>query len=248
MTQTEEIMSVFISIKFKCGDCDLMDEEAQNWYLEGEKAMSSKDLGKAIDLFVKAASGRTSPEDLKCGICLEILNDPKQCPPGRTFPSTCLTEHLKKSDKCPFNCAAEPVAQNLIARKWIDHLEVYCQFHFHCQNETWEVNKQGCDFIGTFGDISTHETNCLFAILRCQFCAQNFTAPKLPGHSENCPSKPIPCNLCNKQIMQKELQVSEISPWLICRFLFNKNVQWLKFLFFLLTLAAKFKYKFTSFQ
>lgn len=145
-----------------------------------------------------------------CGICHGVLDEPKQCcQNGHVFCNNCLEQHLKKSDVCPNNCPRIPVADSLAAKKWIDELEVYCEFHFSydCDKDDWVVKEDGCNFIAKAGEIATHEKNCQHAWLDCPYCAETFTAKEMPSHKEECDQKPVQCTICNQMYLTTDSEV-----------------------------------------
>ena len=83
--------------------------------------------GYPKEIFVNKVS-----EALTCGVCLEILKNPKQCNTGHSFCHTCIAKILKTSKKvCP-SCQTklkklDELSCNFLAKQLIENLTVSCE-------------------------------------------------------------------------------------------------------------------------
>jgi hypothetical protein len=71
-----------------------------------------------------------SAKELQCGICLQLLNKPRQCKNGHLFCLNCISQCLEKSHECPScRCSLkmEELARSLFVEKRI--LKLYTNIH-----------------------------------------------------------------------------------------------------------------------
>lgn len=79
-------------------------------------SFSKVSSGLDVDWFLE------QPEfDLLCGICLDVLIEPRSCKNGHLFCSACLNAHLEHSNFCPF-CRAFIIQRHL--KKAEQHIKV----------------------------------------------------------------------------------------------------------------------------
>jgi hypothetical protein len=108
---------------------------------------------------------KTPPNYLQCGICLEVLNNPKQCMSGHIFCLFCLTRSLERNKHCPV-CKTflkiESASSSLLARNLVFDLVAKC----NCGDLT-------CEWQGPLSDIESHKLagGCILSIVDCSMCA-----------------------------------------------------------------------------
>jgi len=72
-------------------------------------------------------------KELQCGICLQLLNTPRQCQNGHLFDLSCITTSLKKNKQCPIcrcSLTTKELSRSLFVEKHIRNLKVHCKYHF----------------------------------------------------------------------------------------------------------------------
>jgi hypothetical protein len=153
-------------------------------------------------------------DELICGLCLDILNDPHQCTNGHLYCKKCITDCLKSYKVCPScKCEIDPekIPKNLYAKKVIQCLPSLCPSLVGLSKDQF---CEGCDWVGEFylrdkhyvtecgqnlviecicgkkfrskEDSDMHAAECLFAIARCDNCATNFLRSDLKTHQVAC--------------------------------------------------------------
>jgi hypothetical protein len=112
--------------------------------------MTNEFGGYSADCFIEEVS-----ESLKCGICLAILKDPRQCRNGHTYCISCATNFLLNKKKCP-TCDVrianlKMMSPNLVAKGIVDNLVVGCKL---------------CSWTGPLFTSDEHQTvhSCLIAV------------------------------------------------------------------------------------
>ena len=136
------------------------------------------------DLFVS-----TLPNFLKCGVCLDVLNQPVQticC--GQSYCSGCIVE--QKPRHCPHcNKALEMFSDKKSARL-INELEVYCPYHIKC------------DWKGYPSEVADHLKQCSIKPVACPLgCGKQFEQKNLKYHSAHCDNRNVTCPHCMKEIV-----------------------------------------------
>ncbi len=117
-------------------------------------------------------------EDIKCGICLGVLNNPlvTQCC-QQSYCFDCINEWIKNSKTCP-NCRKGLTKTKLIppprfSSNLIEKLDIYCDY-----------KQMGCNQGLKLGQLSQHLKSCAFnPINKCSVCGE----VKAEGH--NCGQK-----------------------------------------------------------
>ncbi len=125
------------------------------------------------------------PDLLICSICLSVMKDPQQGKCGHCFCIKCIDAVYKatpgnsgkksnRQTKCP-TCRGElkenEMMPNLIAKQFINNIKIRCPETIH------ESASEQCEWIGTIGDLSSHQSVCPVAaynqrILREQYAAK----------------------------------------------------------------------------
>ena len=71
-------------------------------------------------------------EELLCGICTNVLLEPKSCKEGRTFCDVCITTWLARKKSCPLDrkkLEKKDLTNVRIVANMIDKMEVRCANH-----------------------------------------------------------------------------------------------------------------------
>jgi hypothetical protein len=165
-------------------------------------------------------------DDLLCGICQEILNDPHQCQNGHMFCKTCLLAALKYKSKCPIcktSLDKNYLCKNQYVHNFIQTRRVVCK----CKSEelskdlgcVWTGNLserelRDCDFLYcpcptvgcnetriSLNELDKHVTSkCLKRMKMCPFCKTHHRFDLLGIHKAQCDSRPVLC-LCGMDVM-----------------------------------------------
>ena len=126
-------------------------------------------------------------EELKCPICLELVNDAKQTFCGHVFCAGCI----KTLNRCPV-CKAEcQIFPDNRAMRQIRNLQVKCL-----------NSKQGCEWQGDLGECDDHMTSkCSFEVIPCPFeCGVRVQRHKMKDHADkDCKLRPFPCRHCGRE-------------------------------------------------
>jgi regulator of replication initiation timing len=117
-------------------------------------------------------------EDIKCGICLGVFNNPlvTQCC-RQSFCFDCINQWIKNSKTCP-NCRKGLTKIKLIppprfSSNFIEKLDIYCDY-----------KEMGCNQGLKLGQLGQHLKSCAFnPINKCSVCSE----VKVEGH--NCVQK-----------------------------------------------------------
>ena len=126
-------------------------------------------------------------EELKCPICLELVNDAKQTSCGHVFCAGCI-KLLNQCPVCRVEC--QIFADNRIMRQ-IRNLQVKCL-----------NSKQGCEWQGDLGECDNHMTSkCSFAVIPCPLeCGVRGQRLKMKDHGDKeCKLRPFPCPHCGRE-------------------------------------------------
>ena len=100
-------------------------------------------------------------EDLHCGICTDILREPKQCQRNEHhFCTSCINRHLETSKKCPL--CLEELSVHTAKRPSRLLLNRLSPLQIHCDNYT-----RGCPEIIKLENLATHVSNCGFEPVKC---------------------------------------------------------------------------------
>ncbi|KAF2075122.1 hypothetical protein CYY_003557 [Polysphondylium violaceum] len=153
-------------------------------------------------------------KELQCGICLQLLNTPRQCQNGHLFDLSCITTSLKKNKQCPIcrcSLSSKELSRSLFVEKHIRNLKVYCKYHykkgeplvmvptteksissssssslgsFH-DDENWIIDDGGCDHISTFENLETHQNSCEFGFDQCKYSSNNSSSNNKNNNNNN---------------------------------------------------------------
>ena len=144
------------------------------------------------------------PENLHCGICLNVLRNPMQCVRNEHFfCNQCITRFLRQAQRCP-NCNEHLTLQTLrpsrVIRDFVQELVIKCdnfargcgdsvklenlEAHVaRCGFSQVQCSNEGCELIVNRKDQAEHEMNeCNFRLARCQVCGENVNYSKRKLH------------------------------------------------------------------
>lgn len=167
-------------------------------------------------------------KDLQCGICLQILEQPKQCKNGHLFCHNCIVRTITKNPLCP-QCRCplteEGLSRSLYVEKHIRTCKVWCVWHFLASGSTsmvgpgsvdlgsappnamfklssWEEDPEGCPEKMELQWAKKHEAECPFALLWCHYskvCGR-IRRRDQQSHLEGCPYRPTECRYCRLDV------------------------------------------------
>ncbi|GAM23650.1 hypothetical protein SAMD00019534_068250 [Acytostelium subglobosum LB1] len=141
-------------------------------------------------------------KELQCGICLQIINKPRQCKNGHLFCMECILMSLKKSQECPeCRCSLnmEKLSRSLFVERHLRTLSVYCKFHFKFQKGAgWVVDEDGCNEILTLENSTKHEITCEHSFEYCRYNKECGLIRRrlMDAHLEVCLHRPVKCMHC----------------------------------------------------
>ncbi|XP_071091952.1 E3 ubiquitin-protein ligase TRAF7-like isoform X1 [Haliotis cracherodii] len=129
---------------------------------------------------------------LHCPICKTLYRDPViniRC--GHTFCRKCAfsTTH------CPVDnahCDTSQLVINRLVVGQIDDLRIFCRYGLIKDGDAWQEDPSGCTEKIQFGKRQEHETDCLFAIVRCPNAEEcgTFRRSELQRHLQQCTFTP----------------------------------------------------------
>ena len=125
-------------------------------------------------------------EELKCPICLELVNDAKQTSCGHVFCARCI-KILNQCPVCRVKC--QIFADNRTMRQ-VRNLQVKCL-----------NSKRGCKWQGDLGECDDHMTSkCSFEVIPCPLdCGVRGQRHKIKDHADKeCKLRPLPCPHCGR--------------------------------------------------
>ena len=148
--------------------------------------------------------------ELRCSICKEIFESPKETPCRHRYCQKCIETWLEKQNTCPY-CRQALSKQQLVSSSvehLVEELQVYCtkKNHKDCKN------RKGCDWKGRRADLSIHlENDCThnFCENSTKGCVWEGSKKQLLGHLKNecgfvvisCPKK---CGLSVAKFLVEE--------------------------------------------
>ena len=155
---------------------------------------------------------KENTEDLKCAICLNILNKPISCSNKKnshSFCKQCIDIYLIQNNKCP-TCKLnfEYAIKNDIKNK-LFKLSFYCNF-----------KNEGCDYIISYNKYLEHINNCKYNNIsfECLVKKYNYSNKKfekcgylgnkinIEKHLKLCALDVYHCIFCNEDILLMNLE------------------------------------------
>lgn len=157
-----------------------------------------------------------SAKELSCGICLQILNKPKQCKNGHLFCGQCIVKYVEKKPECPqCRCVLKEgdLSRSLFVERHIRQLNVFCRYHFTLEEnrKEWVEDIEGCSETVRLEDLSKHEKQCGYASTMCPYSSQceRLRKKDVKRHERVCPFRPTECQYCKLPIESKQMEVKK---------------------------------------
>ena len=126
-------------------------------------------------------------KELKCPICLELVNDAKQTSCGHVFCARCI-KVLNQCPVCRVKCQIFPDNRTM---RQVRNLQVKCL-----------NSKRGCKWQGDLGECDDHMTSkCSFEVIPCPMkCGVRGQRHKMKDHADKeCKLRPFPCRHCGRE-------------------------------------------------
>ena len=126
-------------------------------------------------------------EELKCPICLDLVNDAKQTSCGHVFCAGCI-KTLNSCPICKVECQIFPDNRTM---RQVRNLQVKCL-----------NSKRGCKWQGDLGECDDHMTRkCSFEEIPCPLeCGVRGQRLKMKDHADKeCKLRPFPCPHCGRE-------------------------------------------------
>eukprot|EP01087_Luapelamoeba_hula_P021686 TRINITY_DN7628_c0_g1_i1.p1 TRINITY_DN7628_c0_g1~~TRINITY_DN7628_c0_g1_i1.p1 ORF type:complete len:423 (-),score=59.84 TRINITY_DN7628_c0_g1_i1:54-1322(-) len=156
---------------------------------------------------------QAAARELQCGICLQILNKPRQCRNGHLFCLGCISRSISKNPECPTcRCKLDEdgLGRSLFVEKHIRSLRVYCKYHFKFSEELkdWDEDEAGCTSVLTLETRVAHEQKCGYAPVSCRYSAQCGKQRRMGQemHEASCMFRPLECTHCKKDIQFHQME------------------------------------------
>ena len=151
-------------------------------------------------------------ENLKCGVCLDVLKEPKSvCQEGHTFCADCI-KSVTRSDsdfrfRCPI-CRGKPLeppfATNRIVQNMVGALALRCPHHETTSTEEPPSQRQCTQLRRSRRGRADEDADTANAQPRG--CAWEGTCDDLAAHLRSCPFEAVPCKLgCGARLTPDQL-------------------------------------------
>jgi hypothetical protein len=171
-----------------------------------------------------------------CGICLDIISNPKQCNFGHIFCEGCIIKAIKSKKQCP-TCrnptTLSKLSDNLFMKDKIEDLIVKCSSHLEnideeqedlclwkgrykdlqahlgneCINHITNCPNEGCLFRLKRKDLEEHLIKCTYRMHSCLHCTNQFKYKDTETHNSTCFLYPISCdNQCGEIIPRQQMK------------------------------------------
>ncbi|RUS87630.1 hypothetical protein EGW08_004615 [Elysia chlorotica] len=151
----------------------------------------------------------TAPDpELVCGICMNVLDEPKETPCRHVFCNACITRALETKKGCPM-CRTRvtipdlrpvlPLVNNLLNKlpmtcknyrgekisascKTIIKKEFYLDHLKKCEFEYVDCPHQGCKDMVIRREQTEHQESCLYRTVECPKCDTQYTYKDRRSH------------------------------------------------------------------
>ena len=150
----------------------------------------------------------TPPPDLICPICLEVLNNPRQCRNGHAFCEGCILGSIRSGNhtcpvgRCPI--AEASLSSIRLVKNMIGQMAVCCP------TITPRIGSQStsCEWTGRVVDLQMHSDQCAFRLMMCAHigCHRMIERRHSLAHSEVCEHKLLPCPLCDNVLKRADAE------------------------------------------
>lgn len=135
-------------------------------------------------------------EYITCMICLEIVENPRECNIcHKVFCYKCLAIWIGSSDlKCPLKCKSMIVQADSII------LDILASLQYYCKNKA-----KGCKKVLYYNELEKHLNSCLYEKVLCpnDFCSHETLKVNLNNHTKKCDFQKV-CPYCKKSINLKK--------------------------------------------
>ncbi len=169
-----------------------------------------------------------------CPICINVVNDPRQCTNGHIFCKSCVTRSLQSHFRCPMcnvDLSENTLAVNLVVKNMVSEMRTSCPSlqnisesggrcdwtgsthtrEAHYQNDCPErlivCSSVGCGAELPRRQMDAHLLHCSFRVVLCQGCQMQFPLDTLDFHQTQCACRSIVCmNNCGKRMEYWEMR------------------------------------------
>ena len=172
-------------------------------------------------------------EQFACALCLNILNDPRQCSNGHSFCFSCISAVLQRKQECPIckvQVSAETLTRNLLVQDLIEGMKTVCISCDDAENPgrcLWKgplSERQShydddcgfclitcpnieCGVMSTRLTMTSHVVKCGHQSVSCPHCCTTVSRLSLPRHVRSCDGCPVKCpNKCSARLMSRDLE------------------------------------------
>jgi len=150
-------------------------------------------------------------EIFKCSICLQVLNDPHQCPKGHLYCRNCIMKWIERKNRCPLckcDLTIATLSASLICKQVIHERKVKCPTTLANQTEGLNV----CDWTGKFKEVDAHHAQCGFGLTACgnDGCGMHIAKNSVAAHDVDCEFKLLSCDLCT-QVTKRRSQAEHLT-------------------------------------
>lgn len=176
-----------------------------------ESATTILDYNFSTALFVDKIE-----DDLICGICKDVLNEPINLPCPHIFCQKCLSKN--KENKCPIcrlNYTDSPLMLNSYVNQMVCNLKVKCIFY-----------EKGCTWTGIIGNNKRHllkhiEECSINRDIICTYCQQKIKIFSQSQHDLSCMMMPEKCKYCQLETTRGKFFIHMFMGTLFSRYCEN---------------------------
>jgi hypothetical protein len=150
--------------------------------------------GYQWELFVDHESASV----FKCGVCLCVLNNAKQCKAGHALCGGCFDEVIQTSAKCP-SCRLRVIEDDLstclLINNLVQKLRVFCK----CCVEMEQNRRPGCQWTGTLVEREGRDCEYLYGSCSFEGCnTHGLRMSYMEDHQSRCWKRPVSCVACQE--------------------------------------------------
>jgi len=130
------------------------------------------------------SASTTVDEEFLCGICQELMVQPRCCVEGHSYCEVCIQKWLQTCQICPVD--REPLNKaTLTKNRPVDNM--IARLNVSCS-----LKRQGCDWAGHRREYEEHP--CKVREIQCEYCETNLREVNLSLHHEVCGLFIITCS------------------------------------------------------